>query len=316
MPVGERQPFPLVPRRRLVGLPFGDLPTRRRGHGSDVIGSRPYEIGDPVSTIDWFTSARLSAAHGSDEFVIRDRASDEAPRVALVCDRRPAMGIYPRSLPWLSKPRALLETATAIAISAAAARSDLAAIDFAETSLRGGGEPYWLPPGRRDRPWLVAERQGAQTPFDAAEDNVEEALRFLGRMRSDFPPGSFVFVLSDFIAPVSPEAWVETVAYGWDVVAVVIQDPVWEQSFPPVGSVLVPFVEPGDGATGRTRLVRLTRREADGLRRRNEERLARMLGEQAALGVDSVLVESSDPDEIDRAFVVWAEARRRTRWAR
>ena len=91
MPARERQTFPLVPRRRLVGLPFGDLPSRRRGHGSDVIGTRPYEIGDPVSTIDWFASARLSAATGRDEFIVRDHASDEAPRVALVCDRRPAI---------------------------------------------------------------------------------------------------------------------------------------------------------------------------------------------------------------------------------
>ena len=90
----ERQPFPLVPRRRLVGLPFGDLASRRRGHGSDVIGTRPYEIGDPVSTIDWFATARLSAASGRDEFIVRDHAADEAPRVVIVCDRRPAMGIY------------------------------------------------------------------------------------------------------------------------------------------------------------------------------------------------------------------------------
>ena len=48
----ERQPFPLVPRRRLAGLPFGELPSRRRGQGADVIGSRPYEPRDPVSTIE------------------------------------------------------------------------------------------------------------------------------------------------------------------------------------------------------------------------------------------------------------------------
>src|SRR5207253_2754367 len=170
VPARERQTFPLVPRRRLVGLPFGDLPSRRRGHGSDVIGTRPYEIGDPVSTIDWFASARLSAATGRDEFIVRDHASDEAPRVALVCDRRPAMGIYDASLPWLSKPRALVEITAAIVASAVAARADVASLDYA------GAEPYWLPPGRRDTPWLVAERQAEETPFDAPEDNVEQAL--------------------------------------------------------------------------------------------------------------------------------------------
>ena len=52
--VGERRTFPLVPKRRSIGLPFGDLASRRRGPGSDVIGARRYEPGDPVSTIDWF----------------------------------------------------------------------------------------------------------------------------------------------------------------------------------------------------------------------------------------------------------------------
>ena len=131
MAVRERRTFPLVPRRRPTGLPFGDLPSRRRGHGSDVIGTRPYAPGDPVSTIDWFATARLSAASGGDEFVVRDRAADEAPRVALVVDRRPAMGLYPPSLPWLSKRDALREAVAAIVASAAAARADIGAVDFA-----------------------------------------------------------------------------------------------------------------------------------------------------------------------------------------
>src|SRR5512141_632377 len=153
MPGFDRQTFPLVPRRRrLVGLPFGDLPSRRRGHGGDVIGARPYVAGDPVSTIDWFATARLSAASGRDEFVVRDRSADEAPRVVLVSDRRPAMGVFPSTLPWLEKPRALVECAIAIVTSAVAARSDIAAVD-----LGAHDEPHWLPPGRRDRTWLVSE---------------------------------------------------------------------------------------------------------------------------------------------------------------
>ena len=135
-----------------TGLPFGDLPSRRRGHGSDVIGSRPYEPGDPVSTIDWFATARLSAATGRDEFVVRDRAADEAPRVAVVSTAGRRWGSIRRRFPWLAKRAALREAAAAIVASAAAARADLAALDFA------GGEAWWLPPGRRDRPWLVAER--------------------------------------------------------------------------------------------------------------------------------------------------------------
>jgi uncharacterized protein (DUF58 family) len=308
MPGFDRQTFPLVPRRRrLVGLPFGDLPSRRRGPGGDVIGSRPYAAGDPVSTIDWSATARLSAVSGRDAFVVRDRSADEAPRVVLLCDRRPAMGIYPSSLPFLEKPRALVEAALTIVASATAARSDVAALDLAD-----GGEPFWLPPGRRDRAWLVGDRLGA-APFAAPDDNVERALTFLGGMRGDLPPGTFVFVLSDFIVAPPATSWVEAVAHGWDVVPVVIQDPAWEQSFPSVGGVSLPVSDP---RTGSVALVRLTRRQAEARRVANEERLRRLLREFVSLGLDPLVIGTSDPYDVDRALVGWAELRRRGRWLR
>jgi uncharacterized protein (DUF58 family) len=311
MAVRERQTFPLVPRRRLVGLTFGTIPSRRRGSGSDVSGSRPYEPGDPVATIDWFASARLSSARGADEFVVHQRSADEAPRVALVCDRRPAMGVYDEDFPWLSKRRALAEATTAIAVSATSARCDLAALDHAGASERAG-EPYWLAPGRRDRLGLVLDRS-EEAAFDAPEDTVERALAFLGRRRADLPPGTFVFVISDFLAPMPVESWLDARSHGWDVVPVVVQDPTWERSFPDVGSVLVPILDP---ATGRESAVRLSGGEARARREANERRHDELLALFASFGFDAVSIESSDPREVDRAFVGWAEARRRTRWAR
>jgi uncharacterized protein (DUF58 family) len=309
MSARERQTFPLVPRRRrLVGLPFGELTSRHRGPGGDVIGTRPYEAGDPVSTIDWYATARLSAAWGRDAFVVRDRSADEAPRVALLCDRRPAMGVFPASLPWLEKPRALAETATAIVASAAAARSDVASIDLA-----GGEGPVWLPPGRRARAWRVLERQTRLEGFDAPDDNLEQALVFLGGLRSDLPPGSFLFVLSDFLVPPPMSRWVDALAHGWDVVPVVIQDPVWEQSFPDVGGVTLPVADPAGGGVS---LVRLTRRQAARRRDTNEARLTSLIRELESLGLEPVLLGTSDPDAIDRELIAWAEARQRSRWAR
>ena len=296
MSTRERQPFPLVPRRRLTGLPFGDQPGRRRGHGHDIIGHRTYEPGDPVTTIDWFASARLSAATGGDEFVVRDHAADEAPRVAIAVDRRPAMALYPDELPWLHKPDALREALTAIVVSALAARADIGGLDFA------GGETWWLAPGRRDRARLLLDRTA---DFDAPDDSVERALAFLGRHRADLPAGSFVFVLSDFLAPPPREAWRDPVLRGLDVVPVVVQDPVWEQSFPDVGGVAVPVA--GVGA------VRLSRRQADERRRANEARRAELLAELEAAGARPVTVSTTDPLAIDRAFLEWAEERRRGR---
>lgn len=304
---GARRTFPLVPRRRLSGLPLGEVPSRRRGHGSDVIGHRLYEPGDPVTSIDWFASARLASAIGRDAFVVREHAADEAPRVALVVDRRPEMSLYAEPLPWLHKGDALREAVAAVTASAAAARADIGALDF------GDGEPWWLPPGRRDRRFAIEERQGGDTPFSAPPDSLERSLEFLAAHRRELPPGSFVFVLSDFLAPPPPQAWLRAVGCGWELVPVVIQDPVWEQSFPAAGGVGLPIADPHSGAVA---LVRLSRRQASSRGEANERRLARLVADFEALGLAPIVLGTSEPDRIDAAFIAWAEQRGSGRWAR
>jgi uncharacterized protein (DUF58 family) len=125
----ERQVFPLVPRRRLLGLPFGEQRSARRGPGSDVVGSRPYRPGDPLGSMDWHASAKLSAVRDADEFVVRSHQADEAPRVVLVCDRRPAMSVFGAPFPWLSKAAALRAAAQLIVLSAVVARRGGGGID-------------------------------------------------------------------------------------------------------------------------------------------------------------------------------------------
>jgi uncharacterized protein (DUF58 family) len=306
-----RRVFPLVPRPRLVGLPFGEHRSARRGPGTDVVGGRPYTPGDPVSTIDWHASARLSAALDRDEFVVRSHQADEAPRVVVVCDRRPAMGVYRAPVPWLSKPAALHAATQAIVASAGAARGDVGSIDHAGAG--SAGDAYWLPPGGRGDRWLIDRRQSPETGFDAPGDTVERALAYLGRMRSALPSGTFLFVLSDFLAPPPVSAWLEAGARRWDVVPVVIQDPVWEQSFPDVGTVVLPVADPAGGGT---RLVRLTAREARSRRAENEARLARLRGELESLGFDPLVLGSDRPEEIDEAFLRWADFREAARWRR
>src|SRR5437763_15288425 len=100
--------FPLVPRRRVVGLAFGGVRRARRGIGYDVASTREYRPGDDVAWMDWAASARLSAARGSDEFIVHERFADEAPRVVVLLDHRRSMSIPASDLRPLDKPRALL----------------------------------------------------------------------------------------------------------------------------------------------------------------------------------------------------------------
>ena len=294
--------FPLVTRRRLVGLAFGTLQSARRMTGTDVAGSRPYHPGDDMRTIDWNASAKLSAARSSDEFLVREHYAEEAPRVVLVCDRRPEMELFPDELPWLSKPAVMREAGRLIADSAQRARGLLGYLDYAE----GGDEPFWRAPHSQQDFWRTKESHLPHPTFRAGNDNVTRAIHHLIDSRRALPAGSFVFVLSDFIEPLDDEAWAEALEMPWDIVPVVIQDPVWEQSFPPVGSVVVPVLDP---VSGSVKLLRLSRREASERRRRNEERIEALLNRFTAYGLEPVLLSTTDPDEIFRAFLSWAEQR-------
>ena len=301
--------FPLVPRRRLIGLAFGAVHSVRRGTGSDVASSRPYQPGDDVDTIDWGASARLSSARGSDEFVVRERYAEEAPRVVIVADRRPAMSLYPPGLPWLSKPDAMVAAGMLIADSAAKARGLIGYLDYANAGTDSGdGEevPFWRPPHAQADFWRVKESHLSYPLYGAPENTLELAFAHLAPMRRSLPAGTFVFILSDFLSPPSEEAWAWIVELPWELVPVVIQDPVWEQSFPDVSSVVVPLADP---ATGRLRLVRLSRREARDRRKANEERLRETVGLLEGFGLDPVLVSTSNPEEIYTHFLAWAALR-------
>lgn len=297
------QIFPLVPRRPLIGVSYAAMRSARRGVGTDVAGSRAYRPGDNVDTIDWAASARLSAARGVDEFIVRERYSEEAPGVVVLADRRPSMALYGDPFPWLRKWEALDYAVDIVLRSALAARSLPAYLDFA------GGEAYWRAPrGRRDL-WQGEER----TSFDAPEDTIVLGLERLAYQRPALPLGSFVFVLSDFLAPPPRESWLEAVERGWDVIPVVIQDPTWESSFPDVSGIAVPIADVSAGESAR---VRLTRREVAERREQHERRHRELLDGFEQIGLEPLLLDRSSPSAVHATFLEWAERRltERGRW--
>jgi hypothetical protein len=70
--------------------------------------------------------------------------------------------------------------------------------------------------------------------------------------------------------------------------------------------VVVPLADP---VTGKLRLVRLSRREGRERRAANEQRTEEILAELQALGLEPILIDTTNRDEIFTRFLAWVEAR-------
>jgi uncharacterized protein (DUF58 family) len=288
--------FPLIPRRRVIGLAFGGVRSARRGVGSDVATTREYRPGDDLAWMDWAASARLSAARGSDEFIVRERFADEAPRVVVLADRRPSMSIRSSALRPLDKPQALRAAIELIARSAVAARSLTGYLDYAE------GEAYWRPPRTEQR----AEPGQLERPFAAPMDTVSRGLEFLAEHRRDLPTQAFLFVVSDFVVPPDLARWQRALEHRWELVPVIVQDPVWERTFPDVGGISIPYAEPERGDVVP---VYLTRGEAAALRDAHEHRWQALERDFRSLGIEPVAVHAHEQAPVLDAFLRWADLR-------
>jgi uncharacterized protein (DUF58 family) len=286
------------------GVSFGTMRSLRRGSGTDVAGSRPYHPGDDMDAIDWAASARLSTAKGRDEFVVRERFAEEAPKIVIVCDRRPQMAHFAAPLPWLDKPEAMRHTIELVLASAGAAGGFVGYLDYAD------GDPHWRQPkGERKLIELKDDRLWSME-YGGPPDWLERSFEHLANHPRAVSPGTFVFVLSDFVPSATHDIWLTAIANRWDLVPIVIQDPVWEQSFPDVSGIVVTLRNP---ATGRARSVRLRKKEVEARRAANEQRLLELTETFRLLDIDPILLGSSDRADILARFLVWTDLRRTRR---
>ena len=298
---GARLTFPLIPRRPVLALSVGLTRSVRRGVGSDVAGSKPYRPGDDMHAIDWAASARLSTARHSDEFIVRERFAEEAPRIVLVCDRRPAMASPTPPLPWLDKARAMRRAVELVLASAGASGGYVGYLDHAD------GEAHWRPPKGERKLLELQDPRLWSSEFGGPPDWLERSLAHLARYPRAITAGTFVFLFSDFIPSPPKETWLTAHDHPWDVVPVVIQDPVWEQSFPDVSGIVVPLRDP---VSRKLRPVRLTASEAAERRAANEERLRGLMATFREADLDPIVVSSNDREQILSQFLVWSATRR------
>jgi hypothetical protein len=141
---------------------------------------------------------------------------------------------------------------------------------------------------------------------------VSQGLEFLAEHRRELPTQAFIFVLSDFLAPPDLRVWERALEHRWELVPVVIQDVVWERSFPDVGGISVSYADP---RTGRAYPVYMTRKDAVRLRCAHEARWESLVRDFRSLGCEPVAVHSSDLGEMLGAFLRWADLRQMWRGA-
>jgi uncharacterized protein (DUF58 family) len=175
----------------------------------------------------------------------------------------------------------------------------------ASMQLYPAGTPWLHKPAAVESVALLvqASARRARSAFAGVEGTLADVVQASLPAR-----GGFVFVVSDFLEPVEPAVWLEALARGLDVVPVVLQDPVWERTFPDVAGVVLTVA---DAAGARARPVRLTRREVEERRAGNEARFAALLRELARVGLAPVVVDRADVEHVHGRFLAWAAARGR-----
>src|SRR5262249_10648656 len=165
-------------------------------------------------------------------------------------------------------PRAMRTAVELILASAGASGGYVGYLDFAD------GDPHWRPPKGERKLIELRDQRLWSSEFDGPPDWFERSISHLAEYPRAITAGTFVFLLSDFLAPQSEDIWLDAIEHRWDVVPIVIQDPTWEQSFPEVSGIVVPFRDP---RTGHTSIVRVSKKEASERRTANEARVRALL---------------------------------------
>ena len=172
-----RPTFTFVPRRRVIGLSFGTMRSLHRGAGTDIAGSRPYRRSDSMDVIDWAASARLSTARDADEFLVRERFAEEAPKIILVCDRRPSMAHFGAPLPWLDKPAAMRAVVELVLASAGASGGYVGYLDFAD------GDAHWRQPKGERKLLEIRDQRLESSEFGSPADWLDRSIAYLAERR-------------------------------------------------------------------------------------------------------------------------------------
>ena len=204
----------------------------RRGRGPfDIAGSRPYAPGDQSDRSTGSRRHEIRDCACQRRFVVLERYSRSRPARSSWSTAGPAWRCGDDT-PWLSKPRAVAAVVELVEASARAARGLLGYVDRASAA---DGVGFWRAP----RP--VSRRRGARARAHCAVRCLGVVTRRRDRRPRRAPPRSARRQLR--VPPLGLPSRRRRrrrgpprcrAAGSW--VPVVVQDPLWEQDFPPIAS--------------------------------------------------------------------------------
>lgn len=295
--------FPVIPRKRISGLGIGEYPGQHRGQGHDFIEKRPYQPSDSTRNIDWKETAKRSAQRSIFSPHVRQFRQDEIMRAVIVVDRSPRMSWYPS--PWLSKPQVIVAAGCMIIDSIKRHHGLIGYLDYANWTENS--KPFWRSPNQETESDRVRNRNLLYKKFAAPENNMSLAIEWLFALKAHIPPESFIFLLSDFL--VMPDySLLEVAAERWDLVPIVIQDPVLEASFP-VWRGKIPVWLPEVLPNGQRKASYLSALDAQAIRIEHQNRLRAIMKVFDYIKVHPITLFSADPEQVYDAFLGWSMLR-------
>lgn len=295
--------FPIIPRRRIIGQGIGEYPGQRKGQGHDFIEKRPYRTSDSLGDIDWKETAKRSAQRRVFSPQVRQFRRDEIVKAVIVVDRSVRMSWYPP--PWLSKSQVIVTAGQMIVDSLKKAHGLIGYLDYAEWAK--DSMPFWRPPNHETEADRVRNRNLLYGKFRAPEDNISMALEWLLALRTQVPPESFVFLLSDFLVMPKYDL-IETAAARWNLVPIIIQDPLLEASYP-VWRGKIPVWLPEVSQDGRRQSSLLSGAAAQEKRINHQNRIRDIIRIFEALGLYPISLFNADPEQIYHSFLRWSAIR-------
>lgn len=316
----HRKTVELIPRsQRASGLLFGDVPSTATGPGLEIADIRQMEPDDDPRYIDPIATALAMAIDEDADPVIRERLTELTLPVLFMVDRNPTMRLYDSQefTGLLDKHWVVNVVGHTLVESALLKNAYVGYIHqarFAHPNLgKRERDMFWRAPNLQggDRVRKVQRNYFPRREFFAPKDTLARQMKFLATQSpEELPPGTMCFIFSDFFTLPRKDLWMWLEKrMGLDLVPVLVQDPLMEQSFPlELANVEITYVDP---LSGRVMRIAFTRRKARELKRRNEQRFRRIQNCFRDLRLDPIVLSSNEQNDIFAELRRW-ERRRKT----